>query len=116
MENQMYNELKEKILENVYELNENRTLLDYLKRKEYHASVPLLDEFNTDGEYIRITYNTNAIKKIHGARPLLASIGKGENGGLDGVIYAHEKKVEEPLKKIVHSFAHKYNIPTGDLL
>ena len=108
----MYDYLGAKILDFVDNLNNNPTLLERLIRKEYHVSIPLLDEFNGHGERIITIYDT--IKQKYG-RPI-AAIKKGENEGLDGVIYNHKKKVRKQLKEIIHSFAHKYNISTGNLL
>ncbi len=116
MESNIYTYLEAKLLDFVDDLNENLNLLEKFKRKKYQVSVPLLDEFNNHGESIHITYNTNATKKIKRDRPLIASIRKGDGKGLDGIIYNHKKKVREPLKEIIHSIAHKYNISTGNLL
>lgn len=116
MEKDIYNYLEGKILNLVDNLNNNLPFLDSLRKKEYHAAVPGLDEFNDHGETIDISYDTNAIRKQPGGRPCVALIRKGEDEGLDGVIYDNDKKASELLRETVHSFAHKYNISTGDLL
>ena len=116
MEKDIYHYLEGKILNLVDILNDYLPWLDSLRKKEYHTSVPSLDEFNNHGESIDIFYDTNAIRKQQFGPTLIALIREGEDGGLDGVIYDNDKKASELLRETVHSFAHKYNISTGDLL
>ena len=116
MESNIYNYLEAKISDLVDDLNNDLNLFEQFKRKEYQVSVPLLEEFNNHGEQIKITYDTYVMRRNYVGKPVIASIRKGEDGGLDGKIYNHKKKVREPLKEIIHSLAHKYNIATGNLL
>ena len=53
MEEDIYNYLEAKISDLVDDLNNDLNLLERLKRKEYHISVPGLDEFNNHGEKYR---------------------------------------------------------------
>lgn len=116
MEKEIYNYLEKKLSGIVDNLNNNLNWLDSLRKKEYHALIPGLEEFNGHEELIQIISDTFTLRKQRGGSSIIASIKKGGNGGLDGAIYSENKKVKRLSRETLHSFAHRYNLPTGDLL
>lgn len=120
MEKEVYQELKEKISKTLDELDrnikDNFLSARHYRKLEYKYDAPELEEFNVYKKPIRIFYSTKKSRKQQLSGLItIASIRNSENGGLEGEI-GEDRKLKELLEKAIHSFAHKYNLLTGNLL
>ena len=115
MELDIYKELIQ-VLNNKID-NLDSSLWGLLIKKNYKVSAPFKKDFENLRETITITYSTQLINSKQEGFPVIASIKKGRNNGLDGWVYEHaDRKAAKQIKETIHLFAHKYNISTGNLL
>lgn len=111
----MYQDLNNEISYAVRGMNENKSLVEILRGVTYKVQSKSYDEFVNHREDIIVTGGSRRERKKGSGVPIVAMVYINEKrDGLGGDISSRERA--EKIYDVIHSFSHKYNVSTGNLL